>query len=293
MKKPLILAALCGLLAALFTGLYLTSLENRYKKGAESVKVLVARQYIDQGTMLDTESVEERAVPKAYLQPKALRVLKELTGSDGRKIFMATAPIEKGEQIMTTKLSMLGMDTGISAVIPSAHRSVTLTFNSELVNGIVKPGNRVDIIGIFQYEDKGNQVQETAITVLQNILVLAVGDTVLGAFTPAATTADGRQQASDFADSGSVPLSLCVTPAEAEALTLSAERGNIRFALRPTGDENTYPSSGTRIKDLCRDISSTVKSAENNQAASSVAYAQEIQKKQKEVLELLKKYKGN
>lgn len=294
MKKPLTLAVIFGTLAALFTGLYLTGIEARYKKNAENVTVLIARQYIDQGTMIDPEAVEERSIPKSYLQPKAICSLQELKGTDGRKQFMATAPIEKGEQIMTTKLSMLGMDTGIASVIPTAHRAVTLTFSSELVNGIVKPGNRVDIIGIFQYEDKANQVHETAVTVLQNILVLAVRNTMLGSFSERSAdgTAAGHTEP-ELYDSGSVPLSLSVTPVEAEALTLAAERGNIRFSLRPTADEGIYPLTGTRIKDLCKDINSTVRTAAAEQSASSISYAQEIQKKQKEVLELLKKYKGN
>ncbi len=114
MKKPLLFAAMFGIMAALFATLYLNSLETTYKQGAQKVKVLVAKDYIDQGTLLDESAVEEKLVPKEYIQPKAISQVKELFSSDGKKIYMAIVPFEAGEQITATKLSLLGIDTGMS-----------------------------------------------------------------------------------------------------------------------------------------------------------------------------------
>jgi pilus assembly protein CpaB len=238
MKKPLLFAAIFGIMAALFAALYLNSIETTYKQGAQKVKVLVAKDYIDQGTLLDESVVEEKLVPKEYIQPKAVSVLKELFSSDGRKIFMAIVPFEKGEQVTTTKLSMLGIDTGMSAVIPSQKRSMTLQFDSSLISGIIKPGNRVDMIGILQYEDSKGQMQESAFTILQNILVLATGNTILGAAAPSVKHSDGIKAAMQEApSSGSIPVTVAVTPKEAEVLALVSEKGVVKLALRPTGDD--------------------------------------------------------
>ncbi|OGC65087.1 Flp pilus assembly protein CpaB, partial [candidate division WWE3 bacterium RIFOXYA12_FULL_43_11] len=137
-------------------------------------------------------------------------------------------PFEKGEQITSTKLSLLGLDTGISAVIPTDKRAVTLSMDGSAISGIIKPGNRVDIIGIVQYEDSKGQTQEAAFTVLQNILVLATGNNVLGAVAPGLKSSEKSgikammQQESQA--SGSIPVSLAVLPKEAEAVALITER---------------------------------------------------------------------
>ena len=51
MKKPLVISAILGVVAALFVAMYLNALESTYKKGAQKVKVLVAKEYLDQATM--------------------------------------------------------------------------------------------------------------------------------------------------------------------------------------------------------------------------------------------------
>lgn len=294
MKKPVLIAAVFGIMAALFTMLYFNSLETTYKKGAEKVKVLVAKDYIDQGALLDETLVDEKLVPKEFIQPKAVSLVKELYSSEGRKIYMAIVPFEKGEQITTTKLSLLGIDTGMSAVIPSQKRSMTLLLDSSIISGIIKPGNRVDIIGILQYEDIKGQTQEAAFTVLQNILVLATGNTILGAVAQEVKQSDKtgvKAVIQDTQTSGSLPVSVAVLPKEAEALALVAEKGVIKLSLRPTGDDTIVESQGTNMKDFCKEISQTSKNSGAPQV--SAEKAKEIQKNQKEVLELLKKYKRN
>jgi len=295
MKKPLLFAVVFGVMAALFATLYLNSLETTYKQGAQKVKVLVAKDYIDQGRLLDETVVEEKLVPKEYVQPKAISVVKELFSSDGRKIYMTIVPFEAGEQITTTKLSMLGIDTGMSAVIPSQKRSMTLSLDSSIISGIIKPGNRVDVIGILQYEDSKGQMQEAAFTILQNVLVLATGSTILGAAAPVAKPSEKSAMKAvmqEAAATGSMPVSVAVSPKEAEALALVAEKGVIKLSLRPTGDDAIVESQGTNMKDFSKDISQT---SRNTGGASQISSekAKEIQKNQKEVLDLLKKYKKN
>ena len=295
MNKPLLFAAIFGIMAALFAVLYLNSLETTYKQGVQKVKVLVAKEYIDQGTLLDETAVEEKLVPKEYIQPKAVSFVKELYSPEGKKVFMTIVPFEKGEQITTTKLSLLGIDTGMSAVIPSQKRSITLLLDSSIISGIIKPGNRVDIIGILEYEDSKGQMQEAAFTILQNILVLATGNTILGAAAPAPKSSEKtgvKTMMQETPVSGSIPVSVSVSPKEAEALALVTERGMIKFSLRPTGDDTIIESQGTNMKDFSKDISQTSKNT-GGAPQMSPQNAKEIQKNQKEVLELLKKYKKN
>jgi pilus assembly protein CpaB len=258
MKRELTAALALAAAACVMTGVYLRMLEAKYKRGFEQVKVLAARQYIDQGVVIDGTMVEETPVPKSYIQPRALRSPRELVNAEGRRAFMTIVPVEKGEQLVTTKLFMLGMDTGLSAVVPSGKRAVTLMCGRGSVSGILKPGNRVDVIGVFE---------QGSSTILRNILVLSVDGVFFGADllnTPGKTGPAGGETLE-----GKSPVSLAVTPHEAELLALAEEKGSIRFALRGMGDDQPEAApADLRITDLLK--SPPVKAPEAGREASQL-----------------------
>jgi pilus assembly protein CpaB len=290
MKRQLILAAVCGVFAALFAALYLNSVEQNYRRGAEKVKVLCASQYVDQGTMLDETVVEEKLVPKDYLQPKAVQTLKELRDKEGNKLFLAIVPIEKGEQVTTTKLSLLGLDTGVSALIPSEKRAMTIPVENPDFARMVKPGNRVDIIGIFQFQAKDGRLEDGAFTVLQDVLVLSVGKEVLGA-PKARPGKQGDNPVPASAEQAAAALTVSLSPREAELLSLTMEKAAVRFSLRPMGDDRIVETSGTRLQDIYKDMSISAKPTTAGAAASNEAYARDVEAKQKELMKILQKYK--
>ncbi|MHB9155421.1 MAG: Flp pilus assembly protein CpaB [Endomicrobiales bacterium] len=287
MKRPLLLAVLCGACAMLFTALYLVSLEKTYRQGAEKVKVIVARQRIDQGTTISAALLEERVIPKEYLQPRAVQSVKELADSEGRLSYIAVAPIERGEQVVTTKLSLLGVDTGISSIIPTDRRALTLAFDSEEVAGLVKPGNRVDIVGVFEYRDKEDRQQEESVCVLQNILVLSVGKSFLGSVQAEGKKGNGFM--TNESESGRIPVSFAVTPRQAEVLSLAAEKSRLRLSLRPIGDDEIFEFEAVKIQD----ISKNIRTAQTVKETPGIPeeYVKEMQKKQKEAMEILRKYR--
>lgn len=284
LKRPVVIAVVCGVLTALFVGVYLSGLETTYRRGAEKVPVLVANAYIDQGTMLDETLVEQRMVPKEYLQPRAVRAVGDISAKDGRRLYMALVPLERGEQIVATKLSLLGADTGISSVVPTDRRAVTILIDSALVDGIIKPGNRVDVISIFQLEDKDRRASEGAYTVLQNVLVLAAGRDMLG--MPPPRTEGKAAPAAAFMETGMVPVSFSVTPQEAAMLVLSAERGTVRLSLRPAGDDKPAAVTAVRLQDIDKNITP----AANTQQVPARPSSDSTRARQDEALEILRKY---
>ena len=286
MRKPLIIAALAGVLAFLFSALYLSSVETKYKTGGQMVKVLVSKDYINQGTMIEPAMVEERNVPKEYLQPKTLQSLKELLNSEGKTVFISLAPIEKGEQVLITKLSMLGIDTGISAIIPTGKRAFMHTFDSSQVSGIIKPGNKVDIVAVIDAVSKEGGHQQISRTILQNVLVLSVGKDILGAIRKESQSNSDRFVPT-AQESGPVAVSFALTPAEGELLSLSSENGKIYMALRSMGDNSTTENSDVKLSNISKDMTGAVKPADPN---NSDEYLKAIQKQQSEAMGLLKKY---
>lgn len=290
MKKHFLIPAVTGLITAILVALYLLSLENTYKSGYENVKVLKAKQYVDQGVLLDASMVEEAEVPKTFLQPRSIQSPEELMDGEGRRIFMTIVPVAKGEQIVTTKLFMLGLDTGLSAVVPADKRSVTLLCNRQDTSGIIKPGSKIDVIGIFDYEDKNGRMQQLASTILQNILVLSVDRAVFGG----ESLSEQRKKDSAFPESpeGKAPVSLALTPHEAEILALAEEKGVIKFSLRGMGDDRVIQTRGAKFQDFSNDASATAAAKSNDNDDSSEGYIKTLQKKQREALELLNKYRS-
>ncbi|MFC1500944.1 Flp pilus assembly protein CpaB [Elusimicrobiota bacterium] len=284
MKKQLVISIVLGVLASIFVALYLISLESTYKKGAQKVKVLIASKYIESGVMVDDSMVKDVAVPKDYIQPKVARSLKNLLSSDGKYVFMTVCPIEKDEQIVMTKLSKLGVDTGISSIIPTNTRSITISFNSEMISNIIKPGNKVDIVGVFDYSNKSFAEEKISITLLQNVLILSVGDSVLGSLK---TSLDPKSKNEMFSSSysGNIPVSFALSPKEAELLVLATELGEIRLSLRPMGDSSIFDTKGTKINEVSKNI----------KVGSSAEYdvnSKNVQKRQKEIMNILNKYQS-
>jgi pilus assembly protein CpaB len=260
--------------------------------------VLVAKEYLEQGTMLDETLVETRSVPKEYLQPKALMTVKDLADADGRQQFMTQVPVEKGEQVVTTKLFMLGADTGISAVIPTDRRAVTLIFDKEYISGVIKPGNKVDVVGVFEYYDKNGTRQESAVTVLQNVNILAVGKSILGQVKATMKSKKDVEKVGVESTENRVPVSFSVTPPEAEVLILASEKATMRLALRATGDDRIIPGRGTKLAEVVKDIGQEKRLSDTG-AQGNTPMTEEYKKQmdenrkmQEKAAEILKKYKN-
>ncbi|MFC1546830.1 Flp pilus assembly protein CpaB [bacterium] len=283
MKKPILFAVVLGSLTALLVFAYITSVEKKYRKGSENVQVFVAKKYIDQGLILDKDILEKKLVPKEYIQPKAVQSLEDIINKAGNPMFMTIAPIEEGEQIVTTKLVMLGIQTGISSITPSKMRALTLT-NIDSSVKMIKPGNRVDVLAILEYEDAGKGKQEVIVTLFQNVLVLAVGNKILG---------DTSAPKIRLGDKVSMPglgeelsISIAVTPEQAEEIILASNKGLIKFVLRSLGDEVLYDSKGVTMRRL---IENRVLGAvfSKDQISGEDKY---IRKQQAEALKMLNKY---
>jgi len=286
-KLQIIVAILLGVFAAIMVAGYMTSVENRYKMGVKKVSVLVSKRYIDAGELISPDDVEVKEVPAQYLQPRALRREKDLLTPKGGILYMAAVPIDKGEQIIGTKLFALGMGTGLGPVIPPGFRAITINAEKVDVVNVIVPGNRVDIIGIFDYDDKEGKTHVVAKTLLQNVLVLSVGKAVLGSITE--VTFKSKKQAekalmrAQQSGGGSIAVGLAVTPAQAELLSLAKTKGIITFAVRGVGDTIMPNLPGISLENLFANY--------GKKAGKKYSkYLEELKKQQEEALKLLKKY---
>ena len=237
-KKVLLFAVVLALFAAILTIGLVGSLERKYREGARSVDVLKAKGYIPEGTLLTQYMVEVTKVPLESRQPKALDKMEQLVNENGINIYATVVPIEGGEQVLMTKLATAGKDTGLAIVVPEGKRAVTISVDvASGVADLIRPGNTVDVICVMDEPGK-------AVTVLQNVLVLACKQTILGSQKISRSGQEGSpaelgiDQAAETAEDLPTSITIAVTPYEAQTLSLAAVKGSLRLSLRGLNDNN-------------------------------------------------------
>lgn len=152
----------------------------------------------------------------------------------------ARYPIAKGEQVTTAKVGEeLKDDKSLSLVIPAGKRAIAIPVKEQTnVGGLVLPGDIVDVIAIFEHSDTS---VDKAVTLLQNVEVLAVAQEKQEPIPPSVDAAQGStdlgQTPSDVQqqpDAGTITVA--VTPDQAQLLALTAEKAKLWLTLRARGD---------------------------------------------------------
>ena len=151
---------------------------------------------------------------------------------DGRR---ARQKIFAGEPIIEPKLLARGQ-VPTDSLVPKGLRVVAVPVGPEAIHGgLVLPGSRCDM-QVFIRADPNLGVGETLCkTILQDIRVFAVNDVTNTESTDPKTP-----------DTRSIPtaktVSLLVTPAQAQIVTLASQLGQIRLILR-SGEDSEQPKS--------------------------------------------------
>src|SRR3989339_313414 len=117
-KKKVILAAVIGVLGAVFVAIYVSNVEKRFRTTEDLQEVLIAMEYIPARTLVTTKNIGKISVPKQWIQPGSLTPQDRLANEQGKSLYAALLPIEKGEQILSNKISLLGEETGLAFTIP-------------------------------------------------------------------------------------------------------------------------------------------------------------------------------
>lgn len=275
MNKNIVFVVVFSFLSAVFAALYLYDAGQKNRSMAEPVKVIVAATRIGHGETITETQIKERVIPKQYAQPKYISDRKDFY-VDGNPYFISTLPIEEGEQITSSKITPISFGTGISNIIPDGKRAITLIFDTQEIKGIISAGNKVDLLSIVEYETKNKEFEEASCIVAQDLLVLSVGTSVMGTSNLDA----------DTPVSVNIPVTLAVSVEQAQKIILAQEKGTIKLILRAISDDTILQNKPIKINDIYADAvpASKVKDSSNKQAAIN------MQKRQKEVNEILSKY---
>ena len=274
MKKNILFAGILALLSAVFATLYLYDIGQQNKSMAEKVTVIVANQRIEQGKIITGSMIKEKTVPKQYVQPKYISKIKDFYVNDN-PVYIAVVPFEEGEQITMSKISSVTSGFGLANAIPNDKKAITLLFNNQEVNGIISSGSKVDLLSIVEYENKNHNYEEASCVVAQDLLVLAGGNDIIGR---------AKNNKEELNVSVNIPVTLAVSMEQAQKIILAQEKGIIKIILRPTGDDSISNSKIIKINDICENAVPNTKTQSVRQVNS------EMQKRQKELNEIINKY---
>lgn len=213
------------------------------RRGPEKVPVVVALHDLHVGVPLDTDDL------------KVIKVLPELVSAD--QVFSSVedlvadpetgkprTPREKilaNEFVRDERLANEKAGVGLNAIISRGKRAMTIETDAESsLAGLLQPGNKVDVIVTIRPDDqsKGKWLTET---ILQNLKVLAVGDTL----NPTSAEEDAaKKKKSSQSSRRKTPVTLEVTPEESQKLALARSRGDLHLVLRSDIDIDSSLSEG-------------------------------------------------
>ena len=197
-------------------------------RAASEKQVVVATRPLGVGSTLDRGSVKLRGMPESLFPSGAFSRVEDVLE---RPVISA---IQADEPVVEARLAVKGSGMGLGPMIPPGMRAISVRVNDVVgVAGFVLPGMRVDVLVTGKLPTQADTQTQT---VLQNITVLSAGQTIL-------------------TDAKSQPIvtpvvTLLVTPAEAEALTLSNIEGRIQLVLRNSTDQATVATHGRRLHEL-------------------------------------------
>ncbi|MEE8607619.1 MAG: Flp pilus assembly protein CpaB [Nitrospiraceae bacterium] len=208
------LAAVVGLIASNFV-------YRQIKRATAGVKpvaitqIVVAARPLSLGTRLESNQLLQISWPAGDPLPGMFTKIEDCVGRA-----LITSVVEN-EPILAGKLAPKEAGAGLSVTIPEGMRGLSIKVNQVVgVAGFVLPGTMVDVL--VTGRPRGGRSGSITRTFLENVRVLAAGQKV-------EQDKEGKPRI--------VPVvTLLVTPAEANKLTMASTEGRIQLALRNTID---------------------------------------------------------
>jgi pilus assembly protein CpaB len=244
-SKPFVAALLLAVVGAVLLWIYKQRFEAEMS-GGPKIPVLVATGDIGLGERIRPEHLGVRGIPVSYIDDRAVRA------SQAEKVvgLRVRSRIKANESILWSDLSAAGRDSrDLAGMVQPGMRAVSFSATvASAFHGLLRPGDRVDVL--LTTERPGGGEQRVTFALLQNVLVLAVGDD-LGA-------ADRGNQELGL----TTTVSVGVSAEQAQVLAFAIDRGPLTLSLRNPEDIETLeglpetealdilrPSGTVRVKD--------------------------------------------
>ncbi len=203
-----------GLIAAIGISQVMGRNRGNPEAAIPQVPVVVAMASIDHESVLNDETVQIFEWPVNIVPEDAVHDLKELENMVVASRVLKGMPICKSNLINKNQVKKLP--------IPFGKKVIAIPLDAEdTIGGLMQPGDRVDIVGVFTETNRGVEVF-TPRTFLKNIQVFSVGESFVRDPLRESTSSKGKTD-----------VGVLVTEKESEILTLAlGSRIKLKFVMR-------------------------------------------------------------
>lgn len=224
-KLILVIALISGVAAFWLTGQYLKRERDRIRKSVVMETVVAARKVLPAGTVLQESDLGLIDVPKGSVSSRAVQ-RHEYKQILNKKLLYS---IPQGAALLWSDIDAPRPgESGLADTIRTELRAISISVDAvSSVSGLVRPNDRVDILGTFTFPTPEGEMEVVTMTVLQDVSVLATGQQM-------GKEDSGQRQA---ANRGYGTVTFEVSPKEAEMLVFAqAVKGRLTLTLRNPED---------------------------------------------------------
>lgn len=228
-RVPLLIASAVALLGFVLLGAYMRHFE-RTASGGEPIALLALRTQVAAGDRLSKDMLVAHDVPSSYVESRQVRA-----ADLSRVVGVRTAiDLEPNQTLAWTDLSIARKRSAtLASRIPAGMRAMGVRRTGRAgFFSLLRPGDRVDVL---LTTDDGVDADVLTLPLLQNVIVLAVGDSIRPAYLdPSASRSD--------------EVTLLVSANHAALLAQALRRGDVSLALRNERDLDVT-AAGVRADD--------------------------------------------
>ncbi len=249
-RRLLFVALFFAVLTGIFTISYMRSIESKKLKGFEMKTVVVAATDIPARSVITQDMLEISKVPKAFLQPGTYQSIEDVVGK------VSLVPIKAGAQIQSDLIVDISQVRGLSALIPSGYRTVTINVNVLTgAAGLIVPGDVVDLYAVLEPDLINEYVpgiirKPTVIVPFENMLVLAVGQKLPMPTAGSVSKKGLIEQLS--APGGASTITFAVSPDTAQDLLLLQRIATLYVVPKPIGEKEYIPFKAENTYDVLK-----------------------------------------
>ena len=227
----LICASVIGLLASVLVYRVISQVASA--RSDQSEQIVVAAVDLGLADTVTSQHIKLVNWPKASVHPGALRTAAEAEGRVVRSSIVAGEPLIEGK--LAPQLA--GRGGIMPMLIPEGQRGVTIRVDDAMrESGFVLPNSRVDVLVSMS---KGGSSEKIAKVILQDVAVLAAGQTV---------------EMKDNKPVTNTTVTLALTPQQVERLAVAQSEGRLMLAQRNLRDTQFVRTPGATPSSLLSDI---------------------------------------
>lgn len=259
------LAILAAFLAIQYLNLREKALREAYfKPGEKTVSVIVARQDLGAGAVINGQTMAAREIPGEYVHRQAIPP-SQFQQIEGRRLL---EPLSAGKPLLWSHVTTT-QRRDFSDLLDSGRRAVTVLVDQiNSINGMVEPGNHIDLYVSLSSKLAGSSEDgDVVFPILQNVQVMATGNRL-----------DPKVQATmqvAYVNKGSGynAVTVNLTPEESALLFAARNAGRLIATLR-NRDDKAFVFSSVKPTDI-------------------LAMAQKINAKNQNLVQVIRDENGN